>query len=165
MKLTKSKLVMIAAAALGVLAILLLLAPGVSVKTVGGSLVKPEITWKGVSGFKVAFAAEDGAKFSFVLFLPFLLTIVGIALTVTSLFVDNTILKVVAAAVFVVAGVFFFMYLTFYPTLVENSQAKKIIEEAIKNKDIKLGVGAIMAGIFSILAGAATCVGTFVIKK
>ena len=165
MKLTKQKIVMIAAAALGVLAILLLLAPGVSVKTIGGTLLKPEEKWEGVSGFKVAFGSGDGAKFSFVLFLPFLLAIVGIALTVTSLFVDNTILKVVAAAVFVVAGIFFFMYLTFYPTLVENETGKKIIEEAIKNKGIKLGVGAIMAGILSILAGAATCVGTFVIKK
>lgn len=157
MKLTKSKILSIVAAVLGLVAILLLLAPGVKQQ------VGPD-KWEGTSGFKMAFGSEKGMKFSFVLFLPFLLAVIGIALSVVSLFVDNKILKIIAVAVFVIAGIFFFLYLSFYSTLAENDLAKEAIKEMIKAKYIKLGAGAIMAGIVSILAGASICVGTFVFK-
>lgn len=157
MKIAKYKIVMIVAASLGTLAVLMLLAPGVTIKMLD--------KWEGVMGFKMAFGLEAGAKFNFGLFLPFLLALIGIILTVVSFFINNKIVKIIAASAFGLAGLFFFLYLALYPTLAATKAIKLEIKQMMRAKYVKLGGGAIAAGIFSFLASGATVFGTLVIDK
>ncbi|MDE7395663.1 MAG: hypothetical protein K2M95_06065 [Clostridiales bacterium] len=156
MKLAKYKIVMIVAASFGTLAILMLLAPGVSIRALD--------KWEGVMGFKMAFGIEKDAKFNFGFFLPFLLALIGIVLTVVSFFINNKIVKIIAGSVFALAALFFFLYLPLYPTLAASQMTKEAIKGMMKAKYIKLGGGAVAAAIFSLLASGATFFGTFVLK-
>ena len=163
MKLTKSKIVMIVAAALGIVTIFMLLLAGLGASDAPKGADFPSV-------FNMMFGTGDFygkgklsvGTFNFLLFLPFLLLLVGIALSVVSLFVDNKILKIVAIACFVVAGIFFFLTKSLSPLSVK-SDMRKLFKDTLKY--FKLGIGAILAGIMSLLSGVAACVGTFVIKK
>ncbi len=161
MKLTKSKIVMIGAAALGLIAVFMLFLAGI--KTEIGKQSATE------SCFNVMFGNMEGKElkvyqFNFMAFLPFLLMLGGIALCVVSLFVDSKILKFIALGLFVVAAVFMFCYVQFFPMSYKDEAAKKLTEAAIDNGNVKLGIGAILVGILNILAAAATAVSLFAVK-
>ena len=160
MKLTKSKIVSIVAAVLGVVAIFMLLLAGLGAEGAPKGYKFPSV-------FNAIFGSGDffgsyGA-FNFVLFIGFLLLLAGIALTVVSLFKDSKGMKIAAIVMFIVAGIIFFLTKSVVHLSVKSGVVRDGLKKVIKEA-YKLGIGAIMAGIMSILAGVAACVGTFVIK-
>lgn len=161
------------AAVLGLVAVLLMFAPAISLKSDFKS------AYSTFTGAQVAFGyTEHGKlvdveilKFSFGYFLPFLLALAGIIFAVLALFGKlGKISGIVATACFLIAGIFFFCAVPFaafgegamnlYATVVGmfGSVSKM-------NSLFTLGGGAIVAGIFSIISAALCAISTFVIKK
>ncbi len=164
-KLTKSKFVMIGAAALGLIAVFMLFLAGIKMEVKGltGTHTSTASCFEVMFG-KIGDEKVELYKFNFMAFLPFLLMLGGIALAVVSLFVDNKILKFIALGLFVVAAVLMFCYVQFFPMSAKEEETKKLIEEMIKNDNYKLGVGAILTGILNILAAGAAAVSLFAVK-
>lgn len=157
-KVGNASIAMFAAALFGVLAICMLFASALKVSGGGksGSLG---------TGFEFVFATQDGLKFNFMMFLPFLLTIVGIAGVVLSFVLKSKLGGFLAVAAFLVAGIFFFLFRATLSISV-GDDGYKIIETTEKlGAKYGLGIGAIMAGIFGILASLASAAATFVLKK
>ena len=168
MKLTKSKIVSIAAAVLGVVAIFMLLLAGLGAKDAPKGTEFPSmfnLMFGSGKVFEIAspLGTVKYGAFNFVLFVAFLFLLVGIALMIVSLFKDIKALKIAAIALFIVAGIIFFLTLNFAHLSWKSGVYRDAAKENLK-KVYQLGIGAIMAGIMSLLAGVAACVGTFVIK-
>lgn len=162
-KVSTANIVMLVAALLGVVAILMLFAPGVTSKT-ASVLGKSQKT--SVSGFKLMFGTEDGGKFNFVMFLTLIFAIAGLVGVVLSLLLNGKIGNFLAIGGFLLAGIFFFVFRAAYPMCMSDD-AWKITEALIDSGALKLslGIGAIMGGILSILAALAAAAATFAIKK
>lgn len=107
-----------------------------------------------VSGLKAAFgySEEDVANlaFSFMALLPWILVLAGVVLSALNTFAKKAskVLDFVAVIAFVAAGVLFFIMPSF---LVFAETVPGAILEAL---EWKLAVGAIVAAICSIVAGA-----------
>ena len=152
-------IIMLVAALLGVVAIFMMLAPGITAKPkVGDS--------SSISGFKVMFGSEDGHSFNFVMFLSLIFTVVGLVGVVLSILLKGKIGNFLAIGGFLLAGIFFLLFRAVYSMGVDDT-AWKIMDAMIDAGAMKLslGVGAIMAGIFSILAALASAAATFAFKK
>lgn len=122
------------------------------------TIVMPAIVWdkmeQAYSGLEVTFGCKEEIvgkevevfKFSFMNFLPYLLLIGGIVLTVMNLKGGSGLFKIVSAACFVVAAVLFFMVVG---NTVPNSDY--VTGEELKEV-FEMGAGAIIGAICSILA-------------
>lgn len=157
-----SQIVLLVAALLGIVAILMLLAPGITSTT---KVLTKDVT-SSSTGFELIFATEDGMNFNIVMFLSFMFAVIGIVGAVLAFVLKGKIGNFIAMAAFLVAGIMFFLFRATYSVTV-GEDAYKIIEAAVKSGATKLslGVGAIMAGILSILASLATAAATFALKK
>lgn len=122
------------------------------------------------TGAQVVFGAKSldavlltgGLKFSFLLFLGFIFVIAGIVITILPLVgVKAKLFPVVAMACFIVAAIFAFLSVTCAVVYVE-ALGKTSTSMGIDNG--KLGIGAILAGIFYICA-ACTSALPVVLKK
>ncbi len=159
------QIAMLVAALLGIVAILLMFAPGV---TVVPKIGKDSASW---SGFQIMFGSSEKAggitvetlKFNFVAFLALIFTIVGLVGVVLSLLLKGKLGGFLAIVGFLLAGIFFFLFKTVLSMNFENG--KDVIKLIELGADIKLGVGAIIAGILSILAALASAAATFAFKK
>ncbi len=99
-------------------------------------------------------------EFSFLGFLPYLLALVGIAFSVLALLGKlGKISPIVAAACFVVAAILFFLAPQTC-VLADNAEKPEKFYEVYK-----LGAGAIVAGVFSIISALATGATLLVNKK
>lgn len=98
------------------------------------------------AGTEIVFGNDSVFGFSFMALLPYVLTLLGVALLVLKA-VDVVDLEIVAFAAFVVAAVFFFLTSSF--VVISDEYLDKLIRVA---GDFKLGVGSILAGVFSALA-------------
>ena len=152
-KLGLGKILMGVAALLGIVAIFMMLLSGVTLTT-------PEIFGKSASesagtGFELMFGTQTGMNFNFMMFLPFVLVIVGVAGVVLS-FLNLKLGKLIALAAFAVAGVLFF-----------RVQNKRKAGDTLKKAggSVAPGIGAIMAGIFSLVAAAGAALATFMFKN
>jgi len=131
-----------------VLAFIMMFLPAVEGKVLGTTY----------NAFQTSFGyTENSAKiwgFSFGNFLTFIFLLVAIgACCVKVVFKKGNIGKfagIVSAVLFIVAGIFFFLNQTF---------AISDLKDAYK-----LAVGAILAGVFSIIAGCVVCFDTFFLK-
>jgi hypothetical protein len=98
-------------------------------------------------------------------FVTFILLIVGIVAVVLALLGKfQKIATIVAAAAFIVAGVFYFLMIQFcspYTTLTGDNAAKYV--QTVKDS-LTLGAGAIVGGIFAIVAGLASASLLFIKK-
>lgn len=170
-----NKIIYAVAAALALVAILMLFAPALTPKTEVGEAVKC---------LEVAFGKrEDGfgdkkveiLGFSFLYFLPFLLALIGLALTVVAcLGKGGKVLPIVAAVLLVVAGILFFLpKQTFALGSMYKDAAKemgdagkKMLAEKKKSfaEQLNVGVGAIFAGICSLLSAVLVAVSGFLVK-
>ena len=122
-----------------------------------------------LSGVDVTFGYEDngvkvlGASANIV---TYVLLLAGIACSVLAFFgKGGKIVSVVAAACFVVAGVFFFLsiqFASFYPEMDSSSIKDKLVETLKEN--LKLGAGAIVGGVLSLLGAVAVAVPVFLKK-
>ena len=168
MKVKKSQIAMLAAAVFGVVAILMLLMSGV-----GYTLKGADEAEKVGTGFELMFGTQDGMKFNFMMFLPFLLVIVGIVGVVLSFLLKGKIGKFIALAAFAVAGILFFCFSAFMSmSFADQEVLGKVVmtgsdlyKASTELGSYSLGVGAILAGIFSLIAAAGAALGTFLFKK
>ncbi|MDE5721312.1 MAG: hypothetical protein K2I30_01030 [Clostridia bacterium] len=168
MKKYLDKIILGVSIALALVAIFMMFAPAVAAK-VGDTTY---------SGFEAAFGKSETHPLlgklkildASAAILPLLLLIIGICLTVVALLGKGGIIVPIAAAVvFVISGVLYFMsglllsphyyqeyYGEMFPT---KSDYVKYLRE-----NFNIGVGAIVGGVFSILAGLAAAV-PVVLKK
>lgn len=174
-KVNTGNIVMLVAALLGVAAIFMMFAPGITAKVVGDSIIgKAESDTTNYSGFKVMFGEKDTPfNFNIMMFLAFIFTLVGIAGVILSILLKGKIGGFLAVVGFLLAGIFFFLFRAVLPIGFEGGKdAIDALEKglgvtglaSVKTK-FSLGVGAIMAGIFSILAALASAAATFALKK
>lgn len=154
------------AALLGIVSLIMLAAPGISytVELLG---MKTTTTY---SMAQLTFGSEKGGfAFSFMNLLPFLLSAIGIVFCAITAIKGNKFTAFLAAVCFLAAGVLFFcckqliVFDTGDLTGDLKDSAIEISKEVIKN--FKLGIGAILAGILSILAAIASAGAAVLGKK
>ena len=115
------------------------------------------------SGFQLAFGYKEMhgkevtiLSFSFMNFLTVLLPLVALVLTALNSFgkKQNKLFTLLAAICLAVAGVFFFMSLNF----ASFNKPEKWVEVLwyIPKDGFKLGIGAILGGVFSLLGALAS---------
>lgn len=130
----------IAAAALGLLAIILFFAADAIVMEVS---VFGETMKEGVNGLEVTFGKDDG-KFVFMSFLTLLITIGGIACSVLAYLGKGDKFDIIAAACFALAMIFFFCTKAFYVSVYD------VPSEVAEY--LKLAAGSVLAAIFTLLS-------------
>lgn len=114
------------------------------------------------SGLEVCFGKkEEMLKFSIMNLLPYVLAIAGGVVAFLGAKKGNKIMAYVAIACFAVAAVFFFMATNFVTW--DNVIPKEMQKEM--NKALDLGIGSILAAIFSLLGAVAVVLDTFVVKE
>ena len=157
------KFLYLIAAALGVVAIVMMFVDTIKLPDTDlGAFGTAE--GEGFSGLKVAFGykEEDVAifKFSILGLLPYLLTLIGVVLTLVNAFAkkSNKIFDFISVASFVIAAVLFFIM----PNLVVF--ADTIMGKIAAEIDYKLAVGAIVAAISAIASVAVLLVKTLLKK-
>ncbi|MBQ8468278.1 MAG: hypothetical protein IJ542_00805 [Clostridia bacterium] len=138
------KLIYGCAAVLGLVALFLIFAPAAHMEygLLGGTF----------SGTELVFGLEDSFVFSFMNFLTYLLLVAGLVLVVLRLcgVVKGKLFDLLAACLLIAAGVLFFLVATL------SVPVKDSLTATVKaNGTINLLVGPILAGIFSLLGGAA----------
>lgn len=165
-----NKIIYAVAAVLALVAILMLFAPALKSKVEGLGTIKC---------FEVAFGKKESAievlGFSFLYFLPFLLALIGLVLTVVAcLGKGGKILPIIAAVLFVVAGILFFLPKqtfvlgsTYKDMAKEMGDAgKQMLTETKKAlaEQLSVGFGAIFAGICSLISAVLVAVSGFLVK-
>ncbi len=159
-KVKTNDLVYFLSAVLRIAAIFLLLAPGITKSiTVAG-----HTTSDSTSGFALMFGTGDGAKFNVMMFIALVCSIVGVVGVILSFVLKNKkIGKFIAFVGFIAAGVLYFMFRAFYPMCMENGKQVIATAEALGFK-FKLGAGAIVAGVLSLLSGLGIAASVFMKK-
>ena len=162
MKKYLGKILTCVGALLALVAFFMMFAPAATRELLGKSYT--------LSGTDVAFGYEDsgvkllGASANIA---TYILLLAGIACAVLALLgKGGKIVRIVSAACFVVAGVFFFCsiaFASFYPNL-DSGKIKDGLVEELK-KQLSLGAGSIVGGILSILAAVTVAVPLFIGKK
>jgi hypothetical protein len=159
-------LIMTAAAAFwGLVAIIMLFVPAVAVKDADATYNGLKIVFgytakQTVLGSTVTYTVFN---FSFMNLLTYILVLAGLVLSVLNVKMQNKLFSVIAAVVFLVAGIFFFCTVGFTSV---NADASKLFASLGSNiKDsLSLAVGAILGGVCSIAAALAS-IGNFLLKK
>ena len=148
-KLTAGTLLVCLAAVLGLAAFFMMFAPAVTGtgKTFGTQPV--------YSGTQVIFGykSEDTQilNFNFLAFLGlFMLPLLGVCLTCLSVLKTNKIFEYVAAVLFVLGGILAFLTVSSFKSGVVDTLLYDIWTW-------KLGIGAVLSGVFGVLAGCAIC--------
>lgn len=150
---------------LGIVAIIMLAAPAITY-TVEAFGQKSTLTY---TMAQITFGYEKGGfAFSFMNFLSFLLVVAGIVLAALTALKGNKLTAIIAAVCFLAAGVLFFCckQLIVFDTGDLTGELKDFALMSTKEliKDFKLGIGAILTGILSILS-AVSCAGAAVLGK
>ena len=160
--LTLGNILLCAAALLGLVAILLMFAPGITytVESLNetASYSGAKITFGYTAVENVPLLGEVKAelfKFSFMNFLTYLLALVGLVFAVLAILFKCKYIAPVAAGCFLLAGIFFFCAVPFTQIGADN-----VIEEGYA-----LGAGAIVSGVLSLLAAVLCALKAFVFKK
>ena len=113
-----------------------------------------------MSGWETVFPAEIMAIITTMPFLTLVLLIVGGILSAyVYLKPSKPTLIYVAAGCLALAGIFFFCWKPFYCNAAGQEYAKEMMEI------IDLGIGCILAGILSLLAGGATAIYAYLSTK
>ena len=150
-KSNSGKILGVLAALLGIVAICMIFIE--TVKVPDTKVLGVVVEGSGYTGLKVAFGFKESDigvfAFSFMALLPYLLAIGGVVLSVLNATSKkgNKMLDFVSAALFVVAGVFFFLMPGF---VVGADTALGKIAEAV---EYEFATGAIVSAITAIVAG------------
>ena len=150
MKLTKKQIIFLASALLALIAFFMMFAAQIGVKA------------GGTPKFKDVFFGGNGVKGAWPVFIAYLLVLLTAVCVLLSVFVvkdpkQARNARLAGAALLVIAAILIFLVKTFW--LGMNN-----VPSAIKSY-YKLGIGAILAGVFSLLAAAGLVVGELVIKE
>lgn len=178
-KVKTGQIVMLGAALLGLVAVLLMFAPGITSKAI---VANKEVGTSSLSGFKLIFGTEDGYKFNFMMLLSVIFAVVGIVGAILGGLLNMKLGNFLALGGFLLAALFFFLFRAVFPmgikdmaiggtTVLSGKDAIKALEEGVSVLGIttkttfSLGIGAIIAGILSIIAALASAAATFALKK
>lgn len=153
----------LAAVVFAVVAVFMMFAPAATL-TVEGFGNSTTTSWTGAQ-LTFGYTSEVGStitiktevfKFSFMNLLPYILVAAGAVLSLLAMFGKKAakLFGIVAAACYLVGGVFFFCVIPFALPVAENML-----------KDYSLGAGAIVAGIFSIIPALIIAANAFLVKK
>lgn len=140
---------------LGIAALVMLFLPVVQVKEIGTTYSGLNVTF----GYKekVVVAEAEIFKFSFMNLLTYILAAAGILFAILSaLAKGGKFASFISAVAFLVAGVFFFLVISFSVLPVEGA-----LGDAFKDT-LALAYGSIVGGVASILAGLGMAYKTFV---
>lgn len=161
------KILNLVAIAFGVVAIAMIF---VTSMNINGSVFGLEGTTS-FTGLDVVFGMSEGdvtfIEFSFLNLLPYVLLVVAVILLILSLLgvVKKNLVNYVAALLMIVAGVLFFLTVNFTILNEAFQSAIDLVNIAKELVTKTLGVGAIVAGIASILGGLVVIGGTVKAKK
>lgn len=151
---------------LGIVTVVMLSAPAISytVELLGQKATTTYSMAQLTFGYKEAFFT-----FSFMNLLPFLLAAAGIVLCVITALKGNKFTAFIGAVCFLTAGILFFCckQLIVFDTGDATGEIKDLAIEGYKKlyEPFKLGIGAILAGILSILASVASAGAAVLGKK
>ena len=159
------KIVACISAVLGLIALIMLFVPQLNYKSATG-LVNGEP----LSGLQITFGYSEKdiqiLNFSFGNFLTYLLVIVGIVFALLAVFGKlGKIAPIVSAVAFVVAGILFFCAHAMMAVNVGelSGDAADKAAQVIKDR-YTLGAGAIVGGVFSLIAGVGALFKLFIKK-
>lgn len=159
---TLKNILLCVAAVLGLIAFFLMFAPAATVDSMISSYEELyRGTWLtfGYTAKNLGLGTAQIWKFSFMNFLTYLLVVVGIVFAVLAFWGKlGKISAIVSSTCFLIAGIFFFCVIHFCVFSFENAYATIIKEHML------LGAGAIISGIFSIIAALASCA-TLLVEK
>lgn len=159
-----TQIVTAAAVLLGLVAIAMIFVPTVTVKGI--------INTYTFTGLNLAFGCnlENTStaifEFSFMNLLTYILALAGTVVALMGLIKNSFasgLFRIIAAACFIVSGVFFFMSLNFCIPNTTATEAFKLIGD-IKSNGV-LAVGAYIGGITAIIAGVCELLSVFVFNK
>ena len=159
-----TQIVTAAAVLLGLVAIAMIFVPTVTVKGI--------INTYTFTGLNLAFGCnlENTStaifEFSFMNLLTYILALAGTVVALMGLIKNSFasgLFRIIAAACFIVSGVFFFMSLNFCIPNTTATEAFKLIGD-IKSNGV-LAVGAYIGGITTIIAGVCELLSVFVFNK
>lgn len=146
----------------GLISALMFFAPALKAETILGDDT--------VSGMQIAFGDKDEGFAVSAYMLPFFLAIIGTVVAVVAMLgKGGKIMPIVAAVCFIGAGICYFLPMVMAtPDLGEydgegKSEIIKEFREGI-SEEFKLAAGAIVGGIFSIIAAVVAVVPVFVCK-
>ena len=155
---------------LGVVAIIMLVAPGLAPKSEFKGLGGESYSMANIT-FGKEISAGSGFAFSFPNLLTYILILAGIVCAVVALLgKGGKIVPIIATVAFVAAGVLYFcaqqMYMIKLPDGIPDAvaDATKDKTKEMINEMYTLGAGAIVGGVLSIVAGAAALVPIFLKK-
>ena len=150
-------------AALGLIALIMLFLPAI---VAGEDVIKGTqavFGWTEEVNVLVGVKKVEMLEFSFMNLLTYVLVIAGIALAVLAFLQKKELFAFIAAGCFAVAAVFFFCAIGFTVVAEGWNELAALVNGDIK-AEWKLGAGAVIGGICSILAVAAA-VAPVVLKK
>ena len=173
MKKNLGKIIAGVAIVLGLIAVLMIFAKAIVPNSDYAKLLGDKAKDANIAGSAIAFGKKEEVLGKTVTtymasayILAFLLPLIGVALAVVALLgKGGKIVPIVAAVCFLVGGIIYFLPLQ---TITPNKDALIGVEVADwregLQKNFTLGAGAIVGGLFSILAACASCATLFVKK-
>lgn len=163
-----TQIVTAAAVLLGLVAIAMIFVPTIGVKDADTTYTGMQLAFgysvtKSVAGLS---ATLTYFEFSFMSLLTYILALAGTIVALMGLIKNkfaSGLFRIIAAACFIVSGVFFFMSLNFCIPNTTATEAFKLIGD-IKSNGV-LAVGAYIGGITTIIAGVCELLSVFVFNK
>ena len=145
----------------GIIAVCMFFAPAVIDKIVGEETL---------SGMQIAFGDKEEGLAVSAYMLPFFLAIAGTLVAVVAMLgKGGKIMPIVAAVCFIGAGICYFLPMVM--VAFDFGELGEVVPDAVKDKAkeafkelFKIGAGAIVGGIFSIIAAVVAVVPVFVCK-
>ncbi len=163
--LTLGNILVCCAAVLGVISFLMMFAPAICIKDTDTVFTGAQVTFGHSETVKALHETYEVFKFSFMNFVTYLLTLVGIVFAVLSLFFKCKYIAPVAAVCFLISGIFYFLAVPYSIVADDFTKVYAFITLGNNVKEVlTLAAGAIVSGIFSILS-AALCVVPVFVKK
>ena len=171
-KFTLSSLLTAVAALLGVVAIVMLFLPAVALdieSDVAKKVIAAALGGESYTGLQVTFGLSKNDityfGFSFMNLLPYLLRLGGVVLALLNVFgkKPSKLFAIIAAALFIVAGILFFCTVGFAAVNEDLTKLFSALKGDVKDY-LALSAGPIVAGILSILAGVGAATPLFLKK-
>ncbi len=163
-KITTEHLVILIAMLFGIVSVMMLLAPCITKKTV----LLDESVVNYYMGFKLMFGMGDNLKFNYLMLFTLVFSAMGFVGVILSFALKEKRQKIgslIAALGFLAAAVFFFLFRAVYPIGVEGGASAIKTDETLSNAKYRLGLGAILGGLFSLVASFTSLIATHGIKE
>ena len=164
-----TQIVTAAAVLLGIVAIAMIFVPTIGVKDSDTTYTGMQLAF-GYSVTKSALglsATLTYFEFSFMSLLTYILALAGTVVALMGLIKNSFasgLFRIIAAACFIISGVFFFMAVNFCAPGNDISSAVSFLGGNVKNS-LVLAVGAYIGGITAIIAGVCELLSVFVFNK